>query len=61
MGYADDPQAKSALNAAFMGLGAALVFLMLVGGITFFWAKNATPSHGAGAEHAPAGAAATQH
>ena len=61
MGYADDPQAKSALKAAFTGLGAALVFLMLVGGITFFWAKNATPSHGAGAEHAPAAATATQH
>lgn len=60
MGYADDPQAKSALNAAFMGLGAALVFLALVASITFFWAKNATPHHAA-AEGAPAGAAAPQH
>lgn len=58
MGYADDPQAKSALNAAFMGLGAAVVFLLLVGGITFFMAKNATPHHAAG-EGAPA--AASQH
>lgn len=59
MGYADDPQAKSALNAAFMGLGAALVFLLIVGGISFMWAYNATPHHAV--EGAPAGAAATQH
>lgn len=60
MGYADDPQAKSALMAAFTGLGAALVFLLIVGGISFAWAINATPHH-APAEGAPAGAAATQH
>ena len=60
MGYADDPQAKSALNAAFMGLGAALVFLLIVGGISFALAMNATPHHAA-PEGAPAGAAATQH
>ncbi len=60
MGYADDPQAKSALMAAFTGLGAALVFLLIVGAISFMWAYNATPHH-AGAEGAPAGAAATQH
>ncbi|HVH12670.1 MAG TPA: hypothetical protein VM759_06450 [Longimicrobium sp.] len=59
MGYADDPQARSALSAAFTGLGAALVFLLLVGGITFFWAKNATPHHAPAGEHAPA--AASQH
>jgi hypothetical protein len=59
MGYADDPQAKSALNAAFTGLGAALVFLLLVGTITFFWAKNATPHHAA--EGAPAAAGSAQH
>jgi hypothetical protein len=59
MGYAEDPQARAALKAAFTGLGAALVFLLLVGTITFFWAKNATPHHAV--EGAPAGAAATQH
>lgn len=59
MGYADDPQAKSALSAAFTGLGAAIVFLLLVGTITFFWAKNATPHHAAAGEGAPA--AASQH
>jgi hypothetical protein len=59
MGYADDPQAKSALNAAFMGLGAALVFLLIVGGISFAWAYNATPHHAAPAGGAPA--AASQH
>jgi hypothetical protein len=60
MGYAEDPQARSALNAAFMGLGAALVFLLIVSAISFMLAYNATPHHGA-AEGAPAGAAATQH
>jgi hypothetical protein len=60
MGYADDPQAKSALNAAFMGLGAALVFLLIVGGISFAWAYNATPHHGPEAP-AAAGAPAAQH
>lgn len=60
MGYAEDPQARAALKAAFMGLGAALVFLLVVGGISFVWAYNATPHHAA-AEGAPAGAAATQH
>lgn len=58
MGYADDPQAKSALNAAFMGLGAALVFLAIVSAISFALAYSATPHHAA-AEGAPA--AASQH
>lgn len=56
MGYNDDPEAKANLKAAFTGLAIALVFLGIVGGVTFVWAKNATPSHGAAAEHAaPAG------
>lgn len=56
MGYREDPQAKATLNAAFTGLGFALVFLLIVGGITFFWAKNATPHHEAG-EGVPAASA----
>ncbi len=60
MGYNDDPEAKATLMNAFAGLGFALVFLAIVGGITFFWAKNATPSHGAG-HAAPAAAEAAQH
>lgn len=59
MGYRDDPEARAARNAAFTGLGAALVFLMIVGGISFMWAKNATPHHAA-APGAPA-AAEAQH
>ena len=61
MGYNDDPDAQATLMNAFTGLGFALVFLLIVGGITFFWAKNATPSHGAGAEHAAPAAEAAQH
>jgi hypothetical protein len=41
MGYREDPEARSTLNAAFTGLGLALVFLLIVGGIAFFWAYNA--------------------
>jgi hypothetical protein len=59
MGYNDDPEAKATLMNAFTGLGFALVFLLIVGGVTFFWAKNATPHHAAG-EGAPA-AEAAQH
>ena len=51
MGYNDDPEARATLKTAFTGLGFALLFLALVGSVTFFWAKNATPSHGAAAEH----------
>jgi hypothetical protein len=58
MGYRDDPEARAARNAAFTGLGAALVFLLIVGGITFTMAKNATPHHAA-PEGAPA--AEAQH
>jgi hypothetical protein len=47
MGYSDDPEARATRNTAFMGLGIAVVFLLIVGGITFTWAKNATPHHGA--------------
>jgi len=60
MGYRDDPEARASLNTAYTGLGIALVFLLIVGGITFTWAKNAKPNHGGGAEHAPA-AEAAQH
>lgn len=59
MGYNDDPEAKATLMTAFSGLGIALVFLLIVGGVTFVWAKNATPHHAAGAEHAAP--AAAQH
>lgn len=59
MGYNDDPEAKATLMNAFTGLGFALVFLLIVGSVTFFWAKNATPHH-AGGEGAPA-AEAAQH
>ena len=58
MAYRDDPEARADLSAALQGLGFALVFLLIVGGISFFWALNATP-HAAGGDHAPA--AATQH
>lgn len=61
MGYNDDPEAKKTLMTAFAGLGLALVFLLIVSGVTFAWAKNATPSHGAGAEHAAPAAGAAQH
>jgi hypothetical protein len=60
MGYREDPEARASLNAAFTGLGIALAFLVVVGGVTFFWAKNANPGHGGAAEHAPA-AEAAQH
>ena len=56
MGYREDPDARARLKAAFMGLGVAVVFLLVVGGISFVWAYNATPHHAA-AEGAPAGAA----
>jgi hypothetical protein len=59
MGYNDDPEARASLNAAFTGLGFALVFLLIVGGITFTLAKNAK-GHEAAGEGAPA-AEAAQH
>lgn len=61
MGYNDDPEAKATLMNAFSGLGIALVFLLIVAGVTFTWAKNATPSHGAGAEHAAPAGTQQQH
>ena len=59
MGYRDDPEALSTMKTAFAGLGAALVFLAIVAGISFTLAMNATPHHAA-AEGAPA-AATQQH
>jgi hypothetical protein len=47
MGYSDDPEARATRNTAYMGLGFAVVFLLIVGGITFTMAKNAKPHHGA--------------
>jgi hypothetical protein len=38
MGYREDPEARSTLNAAFTGLGLALVFLLIVAVIAFAWA-----------------------
>jgi hypothetical protein len=38
MGYRDDPEARSTLNAAFTGLGFALVFLLVVAAISFWLA-----------------------
>jgi hypothetical protein len=58
MGYREDPDARANLNAAFTGLGVALLFIAVVGISTYFMAKNATPHHG------PEGgtpAAASQH
>lgn len=40
MGYRDDPEARSTLNAAFTGLGLALVFLIVVAAISFVWAAK---------------------
>jgi hypothetical protein len=40
MGYRDDPEARSTLNAAFTGLGLALVFLLVVAAIAFVWAAK---------------------
>lgn len=39
--YRNDPEARSALNAALTGLGVGLVWLAVVAGISFFWAVNA--------------------
>jgi hypothetical protein len=41
MGYREDQDAREKLRAAFIGLGAGLLFLALVGGISFFWALSA--------------------
>jgi hypothetical protein len=38
MGYREDPEARSTLNAALMGLGFALVWLAVVAVISFAWA-----------------------
>jgi uncharacterized membrane protein len=48
MGYREDPEARADLKAAVTGFFGALAFLLVVGGITFFWAKNATPHHAGG-------------
>ena len=40
MGYREDPEARSTLNAAFTGLGLALVFLLIVAAIAFVWAAK---------------------
>lgn len=45
MGYRDDPEARSTLNAAFAGLGLALVFLAIVAGISFYWAAYLSGGH----------------
>ena len=60
MGYRDDPEARSTLNAAFMGLGIAVAFLAVLGAVTFFWAGG---GGGGEAGHAEGGAtpAAAQH
>ena len=41
MGYREDQDAREKLKAAFIGLGLGLVFLAVVGSISFFWALNA--------------------
>jgi hypothetical protein len=38
MGYREDPEARSTLNAAFTGLGFALGFLLVVAVIAFWLA-----------------------
>lgn len=41
MGYREDPEARSTLNAALTGLGVGLAWLALVAAVSFFWAVNA--------------------
>lgn len=38
MGYREDAEARGTLKAAFTGLGVALVFLLVIGGISYFLA-----------------------
>lgn len=45
MGYREDPEARSTLNAAFTGLGFALVFLAIVAVIAFAWAGGFSGGH----------------
>jgi hypothetical protein len=43
--YKDDPEARSTLSAAFMGLGLALVWLLIVFVISFGLAGGFTGGH----------------
>ncbi|HYJ78783.1 MAG TPA: hypothetical protein VEW03_04220 [Longimicrobiaceae bacterium] len=55
MDHATIEDARQNRNSIYMGLGAALVWLLIVGGIAFFWAKGSFPEGGEGhptAEHA---------
>lgn len=45
MGYREDPEARSTLNAAFLGLGLALGFLLVVAVISFVWAAKFSGGH----------------
>ena len=55
-----DQDSREKLRASLMGLGAALVWLLIVGGISFAWAGGFSgPSHEGAAE--TAGAPAAQH
>ena len=45
MGYREDPEARSTLNAALMGLGFALAWLAVVAGIAFVWAARFSGGH----------------
>lgn len=45
MGYREDPEARSTLKAAFMGLGFALVWLLIVFLISFGWAGGFSGGH----------------
>lgn len=45
MGYRDDPEARSTLNAALTGLGFALVWLAIVSVISFAWAGGFSGGH----------------
>lgn len=45
MGYREDPEARSTLNAALMGLGFALAWLAVVSVISFAWAGGFGGGH----------------
>ena len=58
---ADFEEARENRKTIFMGLGAALVWLLVVGGISYALAVNMSKGHAAADGHGPApGAAATQ-
>ena len=40
MGYREDAEARATLKAAYTGLGVALVFLLVIGGIAYFIAAG---------------------